>query len=185
MDPALEHKRPKGKKRRRHDLITNQLQLYSQLKSRDLQGVLVDTAVWICAEDNEVHVLDCLCLGNLDGGPGMAEYVADILLPCRGSTVPSRKAVRLSLDEAFFMTYALKILKVYDIVDGKAQVFDVVALWRRLLSARADFVTLYPVYHHFRSKVFFNLTIIILKSESSTCIYQNIKILFVFSIKKL
>jgi len=152
MDPALEQRRPKGKKRHRRDIITNHLQLYAELKPRELQGVLLDAAVWVCAEDDVVHSLDCLCLGNLDGGTATADHVRDVL-NAAGTSVPGDKAVRLSLDEAFFMVYALGILVVHDVIDNCAVKLDCDGLWQRLQRARPDFVTLYIAYHHFRSKV--------------------------------
>lgn len=151
MDPILEQKKPKGKKKRRRDINTKHLELYEELQSEQLRGILLDAAVWICAKDDIIHKLDCLCLGNLDGGTGTAEYVRD-LLEAAGVTVPGVKAVRLSLDEAFFMTYALECLSVYEIIQGAAMELDIVALWCRLRDARPDFLTLYLAYHHFRSK---------------------------------
>ena len=151
MDPLLEQKRPKGKKRTRRDLITQHLRLYSELKTRNLHGILLDAAVWICTENDVVHKLDCLCLGNLDGGAGTADHVRDLLLAA-GISVPGVKAVRLSIDEAFFMSYALGVLIVHDVVDGAAVALDNDALWCRLQIARPDFIILYLAYHHFRSK---------------------------------
>jgi tRNA-intron lyase len=153
MDPILQTKKTKGKKRHRKDIITQHLQLYEHLKTRDLRGVLLDAAVWICAEDDVVHKLDCLCLGNLDGGAETAEHVRKLLQAGAGETdVPGLKAVRLSLDEAFFMAYGLGCLKVHDVVDSAAVKLDIHVLWQRLQVARSDFLMLYLAYHHFRSK---------------------------------
>jgi tRNA-intron lyase len=151
MDPILQPKRAKGKKRHRKDIITQHLQLYEHLQSRNLHGVLLDAAVWVCAEDDIVHKLDCLCLGNLDGGPETANHVRE-LLRAAGVDVLGLKAVRLSLDEAFFMAYGLDCLQMHDVVDGAAVKLDIDALWRRLQAARTDFLMLYLAYHHFRSK---------------------------------
>lgn len=151
MDPILEQRKPKGKKKRRRDINTRHLQLYEELQSEHLRGILLDSAVWICAKDDVIHKLDCLCLGNLDGGNGTADYVRD-LLKAAGVTVPGNKAVRLSLDEAFFMAYSLNCLSVYEVIDGAATALDTDGLWCRLCDARFDFLTLYLAYHHFRSK---------------------------------
>ena len=150
MDPALQLKKAKRKKGRT-DIITKHLQLYDELKSRNLQAVLLDAAVWICAEDDVVHKLDCLCLGNLDGGTGTAAHVS-ALLSALGKPVSGVKCVRFSIDEAFFMSYALNCLVVHDEVDGAAIELDTDALWLRLQKSRPDFLTLYLAYHHFRSK---------------------------------
>lgn len=163
MDPAVEERKPKGKKRPRRDIITRHLDLYGDLKARNLHGVLIDSAVWICAQDDVVHALDCLCLGNLDGGAVMADHVRCLLLSSRDpKKVAGAKAVRLSLDEAFFMAFALQALTVHTTVegqDGGVAALDTDALWRRSQSARQDFVTLYLAYHHFRSKVGLTSTI--------------------------
>jgi hypothetical protein len=66
----------------------------------------------LCVDDDTVHKLDALCFGNLDGGGGTAEHVA-ALLTAAGAPVSGSKAVRLSLDEAFFMAYALEMLTVF------------------------------------------------------------------------
>lgn len=152
MNIALEQRRPKGKKRRRHDIITSQLQLYKDIKRTNLQGVLLDAAVWLCAEDDTVQKLDYLCLGNLDGGSSTAVHVHG-LLTAAGNKSLGTKAVRLSIDEAFFMAYALNALQVYDVIDGAAVCLNTGQLWQRLQQVRQDFVTLYLAYHHFRSKV--------------------------------
>ena len=151
MDPILQTKKAKGKKRHRRDIITQHLQLYEELKTRELHGILLDAAIWICAEDDVVHKLDCLCLGNLDGGSETAEYVKSLLAAAK-TDVCGLKAVRLSLDEAFFMAYGLGCLQIHDVVDDVAVKLDIDALWRRLQVARPDFLMLYLAYHHFRSK---------------------------------
>jgi hypothetical protein len=157
MDPAAEVRKPKGKKRRRGDIKTRHLDLYGDLKARNLHGVLIDSAVWMCAEDDVVHALDCLCLGNLDGGTAMADHVRCLLLASRHpQQIPGAKAVRLSLDEAFFMAFALQALTVHATIEGQGDAvtaLDTDVLWKRCRSARQDFVTLYLAYHHFRSKV--------------------------------
>jgi tRNA-intron lyase len=151
LDPALEQRRPKGKKRWRRDIITDHLQLFAKLRPRNLQAVLIDAAVWMATEDDVVHMLDCLCLGNLDGGTGTADHVRRLLLAA-GVEVPGDKAVRLSIDEAFFMAYALEALTVHEEAGGAAAPLGVDALWRRAQASRPDFLMLYLAYHHFRSK---------------------------------
>lgn len=88
------------------------MQVIGQVKLRDLQAVLLDAAVWLCVDDDTVHKLDALCFGNLDGGGGTAEHVA-ALLSAAGAPVSGSKAVRLSLDEAFFMAYVLEMVTVF------------------------------------------------------------------------
>lgn len=141
----------KMKRWRRRDLNTNLLQVCRELRPRRLQGLLLDAAVWLCCDDEVVHSLDTLCFGNLDGGAGTAAHVRG-LLEAAGAPVSGDKAVRLSLDEAFFMAYALELLTVHDLRGGAAVPLDTSALWRRLLQLRRDFFLLYLAYHHFRSK---------------------------------
>lgn len=85
-----------------------------ELRPRSLQALLLDAAAWLCCDDDTVHKLDTLCFGNLDGGAGTAAYVRQ-LLEAAGRPVHGDKAVRLSLDEAFFMAYALGILTVHEL----------------------------------------------------------------------
>lgn len=85
-----------------------------ELRPRDLQALLLDAAVWLCCDDDVVYKLDTLCFGNLDGGAGTAAYVRQHL-EAAGRPVQGDKAVRLSLDEAFFMAFALGILTVHEL----------------------------------------------------------------------
>lgn len=76
----------------------------------ELHGLLRDSAVWMALDHDTVFKLDTLCFGNLDGGAGTAAGVQRRLGAdrCRGL-----KAVRLALDEAFFMAHALGVLHVH------------------------------------------------------------------------
>lgn len=147
-------RRPKHKKRRRLDIQTDKLQIYEDLQTASLYGMLIDSAVWVCTSAEIVAKLDSACFGNLDGGLGTAQHIKKLLdqvdVPSEGN-----KAVRLSLDEAFFMHYALRALTVFELrPQGEAALaLDTPTLWRRLQEARSDFTILYMCYHHFRSKV--------------------------------
>lgn len=98
-------------------------QVYSELKPRNLQALILDAAVWMCCDEEVVHKLDTVCFGNVDGGSGTAAYVRE-RLEAAGQQIQGSKAVRLSVDEAFFMAYALEILAVHDLVDGAAVAMD-------------------------------------------------------------
>lgn len=54
-------------------------QVVGQLKPHNLQGLLLGTAVWLACDGTAVYLLDTLCLGNLDGGEGTAQGVAQQL----------------------------------------------------------------------------------------------------------
>ena len=153
-DPLLAEKRSKGKKRWRTDIITKHLSLYEELQASSLSGCLLNTAVYIAVDDAIVHKLDCLCLGNLDGGSSTADYCNRLLQAAGVANANGPKAVRLSIDEAFFMHYALNCLTVYNVaIDGKTAVkLGTDELWCTLRAARPDFLLLYIAYHHFRSK---------------------------------
>lgn len=145
-------RRPRHKKRRRHDIQTDKLLVYSELKSKGLYGVIIDAAVWVCTSHAVVKKLDHACLGNLDGGHAMTAYMNESLQ----SIVESEKGdktVRLSLDEAFFMHYALGALTlVVTSHDQPPRILETSEIWQRMCASRHDFPLLYVCYHHFRSK---------------------------------
>ncbi|KAI7836749.1 hypothetical protein COHA_009387 [Chlorella ohadii] len=114
LGPERPREQRKMKRWRRRDLNTNLLEVCRELRPRDLQALLLDAAVWLCCDDEVVYKLDTLCFGNLDGGAGTAAYVRQHL-EAAGRPVQGDKAVRLSLDEAFFMAYALGILTVHEL----------------------------------------------------------------------
>jgi hypothetical protein len=118
MEPIIEQRRSK-KKKWAPPLNTNQLQMAEQLKARRLGGLILGSAVWLCVDAEVVHVFDCMCIGNLDGGVGTAAHVRQ-RLEATGRTVEGNMSVRLSVEEAFFMAYALGNLTVFDEQDGKA-----------------------------------------------------------------
>lgn len=153
VDPAAAHPKPKHKKkRRRNDVRVSHIQLFQHLQANKLRGVLLDAAVWVCVGDDTVHKLDCLCLGNLDGGAGTAAHVASLL----GQDSTTTKAVRLSPEEAFFMAHALQCLDVSEVsAAGETSavvLLDLTQLWCRLQQVKSDFLVQYLGYHHFRSK---------------------------------
>lgn len=139
-------RRPRHKKRRRHDIQTDRLRIYSELQSEELKGLIIDSAVWVCVRHDVVKKLDHACLGNLDGGNQMTVYINETL----NSNIHG-KTVRLSLDEAFFMHYALGALSLFDHKENQTPL-NTSEVWQRMCSARADFPLLYICYHHFRSK---------------------------------
>lgn len=160
MDPAAIIRRAKTKKRKRHDIETDHLKLYSHLRNENLHALLIDTAVWLCVDQRTTHVLDCLCLGNLDGGPAMARHVASLLQGASPDVSPEScceggRSVRLSLEEAFFLQFALRVLKTFEAEEqhSPAASLEDEALWERCRARRQDFGLLYAAYHHFRSKV--------------------------------
>lgn len=85
-----------------------------ELRPLGLQALLMDAAVWLVADDDVAYKLDTLCFGNVDGGAGTAAAVRAALQAGGAPCQPGERAVRLSLDEAFFMAYALGILAVHE-----------------------------------------------------------------------
>ena len=144
-------RRPRHKKRRRHDIQTDKLKIYTELKEIGLRGLLIDSAVWVSTSSCVVKKLDHACLGNLDGGHGMTAYINAKLKNL--DDFQGEKTVRLSLDEAFFIHYALGALDIY-VLDKEQGVLglDTKSAWKHMAMSRPDFPLLYLCYHHFRSK---------------------------------
>lgn len=89
-------------------------QVCRELRPRALQALLLDAAVWLVADEDVAYKLDTLCFGNMDGGAGTAAAVRAALEAGGAPCQPGGQAVRLSLDEAFFMAWALGILTVHE-----------------------------------------------------------------------
>lgn len=85
-------------------------QVLDQFAQGGLHGVVKSGAVWLCPGEGAIQRLDTLCFGNLDGGAGTGGEVRAALGPerCSGS-----QAVRLGLEEAFFLRHAVGVLCVY------------------------------------------------------------------------
>ena len=145
------------KKRGRTDIMNDKLRLYELLKNDNLHGVLVDAAVWVVCGDNAVRSLDYICLGNLDGGHQMTDHLKTALESLGVDCSATTATVRFSLDEAFFVHYALNALHLYEL-DYNADTPDAIvrldtgAAWKRFSEVRPDFRLLYATYHHFRGK---------------------------------
>lgn len=91
-------------------LHASQWQVLDSFAPGGLHGVLKDSAVWLCPGEEAIKKLDTLCFGNLDGGPGTG---AEITAALGSARCAGTQAVRLGLDEAFFLAYAVGLLKVY------------------------------------------------------------------------
>jgi len=166
MDPAHEQRRYKRKKHAKK-YVTDQLALARLIKQQNVQGLIIDTAVWICAEPSVINLMDEACFGHLDGGAGTARFVKEKLAAI-GVAVTGHHTIRLGLDEAFYMSYTLNNLTVFDLVPNNnsnntttlttssttsaAKQLDHTQLWQRCRSLRSDFLPMYLAYHHYRSK---------------------------------
>nr|CAD7440961.1 unnamed protein product [Timema bartmani] len=62
---------------------------------------------------------------------------------------PIREMLHLTLEEAFFLSYALGCLQVLDLFGNTLTVVDT---WGLFSESQKDFVQKYVAYHHFRSK---------------------------------
>nr|CAD7392357.1 unnamed protein product [Timema cristinae] len=62
---------------------------------------------------------------------------------------PVREMLHLTLEEAFFLSYALGCLQVLDLFGNTLTVVDT---WGLFSESQKDFVQKYVAYHHFRSK---------------------------------
>ncbi|KAG2485417.1 hypothetical protein HYH03_015800 [Edaphochlamys debaryana] len=91
--------------------------------------------------------------GRGRGGAGPLPY-CPAALGCR------LVAVRLTLEEAFFLHSVLGCLQVYELQPGAAvpatsddvRLLDTQGLWAALRRVRASFVTSYAAYHHLKAK---------------------------------
>ncbi|XP_054268385.1 uncharacterized protein LOC128990146 [Macrosteles quadrilineatus] len=61
----------------------------------------------------------------------------------------SAETLNLTLEEAFFLSYALGCLHVYDI---SGQLLKLNHLWQTFCETRSDFIEMYVSYHYFRAK---------------------------------
>lgn len=59
------------------------------------------------------------------------------------------ETLNLTLEEAFFLSYALGCLHV---IDTTGQTLTLQQLWQTYCEAKSDFIELYVVYHYFRAK---------------------------------
>ena len=90
-------------------------QVLDQFAQGGLHGVVKSSAVWLCPGEAAIQRLDTLCFGNLDGGAGTGGEVRAALGPERCS---GTQAVRLGLEEAFFLLHAVGVLRVYPAPEG-------------------------------------------------------------------
>ena len=114
------------------------------------------------ADDRISKLLNGVCLGTPAGGARAAAEVATAAAaagvpPTLAS--PPRVAVRLSLEEAFFLAYVLGTLVVVVAAtegsEGGATHtrLSIDGLWDAARAARPGFMASYVAYHHYRCKV--------------------------------
>lgn len=69
---------------------------------------------------------------------------------CFGSkiTFDDKMILRLSLEEGFFLIYAINCIEIYD----GSQKLSIEQCWKIFSNADPNFIKCYIIYHHFRSK---------------------------------
>eukprot|EP00798_Chlamydomonas_sp_ICE-L_P016382 gene16382-22583_t len=121
----------------------------------------------VSAPAAEVPVGDCTNLGSAStsNAPACATIAKPVSVSKEELQAPI--AVRLSLEETFFLKYVLDSLRVFVMPTGseqrsgtecdggrglKLQELDEQGLWEQCCSIRSSFVTNYVGYHHFKAK---------------------------------
>jgi tRNA splicing endonuclease len=139
------------------------LQILVELK---LVAVLDESgSLWTSVDGQTAHLMDRCCTGQKDGGPEAGTSIGAIIESFRGqegtmagtttsqaTSRDDRTAIRLSLEEGFFLKHALNALTVVTQTDGRAKELSEQELWERCRSIRGCFVTTYAGYHHLKSK---------------------------------
>lgn len=141
------------------------LQILIELK---LFAVLDESgSMWTSVDRRVAHLMDKCCTGQKDGGPEVAASIGTIIESFtskdKGEAASStasnalrptedRTAVRLSLEESFFLKHVLNALTVIHQSNGEVKELSEQDLWDRCRSIRSCFVTSYAGYHHLKSK---------------------------------
>ncbi|AEE78047.1 putative protein [Arabidopsis thaliana] len=107
-------------------------ELRSSLTQTEALGFLSSCNVLLSVESEEAELLDRCCFGRLVVG---AEK--------------DKRWIQLSFEEAFFLFYKLKCIKIC--LHGRS-LENEVDLWRSMSSFKQDFAILYKAYSHLRSK---------------------------------
>ncbi|KAK9818864.1 hypothetical protein WJX74_003111 [Apatococcus lobatus] len=117
-----------------------------------LEGSLQLGAVWLVVTPSEAKALRQCALGTIDGGPATAAHIlqdaAHSSHSVKDGLADGLSAARMSLEEAFFLAYALECLTVYQAAIKLSEQ----DLWTACCTAKASFPLAYAGFHHFRSK---------------------------------
>ncbi|XP_006160708.1 tRNA-splicing endonuclease subunit Sen2 [Tupaia chinensis] len=105
-----------------------------------------------CASEEPEHeyvlVEEEACDGSPDEDAPNEELVQKKRLVCRRNPYRIFEYLQLSLEEAFFLVYALGCLSIY----CEKEPLTIMDLWRAFPAAQPTFRTTYMAYHYFRSK---------------------------------
>ncbi|XP_069871691.1 tRNA-splicing endonuclease subunit Sen2-like [Dipodomys merriami] len=100
------------------------------------------------SEPEYVLVEEGVCDEQQEAGTPAEEWVHRQRLTCRRNPYRIFEYLQLSLEEAFFLAYALGCLSVH----YEEEPLTLVKLWRAFTAVQPTFRTTYMAYHHFRSK---------------------------------
>ena len=134
------------------------LQILAEMK---LVAVLDSSgSIWVSVSHRSAHLLDRCCTGQKDGGPETAFFIHAIIQSWTQSseqggdqeTIEEPIAIRLSLEESFFLKHVLNALTVIQVCDGVARELSDLEFWNKCRKIRTCFVTSYAGYHHLKSK---------------------------------
>mmetsp|Transcript_37140 Transcript_37140/g.88294 ORF Transcript_37140/g.88294 Transcript_37140/m.88294 type:complete len:267 (+) Transcript_37140:202-1002(+) len=159
------------RKRQKRKPRIDQQQVLETLRAAKLQAVVRGTAAWLAVSPAVQTSLDQAAFGVVDGGPGTALETRHLLeqaeLPqedaARNMESPAESnggsggavSVRLSLEEALYMSWMLEALQVCSAAGGAGVcALSPEGLWSLAVASSPDFPYRYAGYHHFRAKGF-------------------------------
>lgn len=108
------------------------IQLQSSLICSNSRGLLSDTNVLLKADTEQTELLNRACFGRP-----------------RVTAEKNEQWFQLCMEEAFYLQYSLKCIKVVDHNDTELNSDE---LWRHMTSRREDFPILFKAFSHLRSK---------------------------------
>ncbi|XDC85262.1 hypothetical protein R6Z07F_016435 [Ovis aries] len=96
------------------------------------------------------HVLveEAVCAGSESEAVQAGDVLPQKRLVCRRNPFRIFEYLQLSLEEAFFLVYALGCLSIY----YEKEPLTIMKLWNAFTTVQPTFRTTYMAYHHFRSK---------------------------------
>uniref|UniRef100_A0A5F9CV65 tRNA-intron lyase n=1 Tax=Oryctolagus cuniculus TaxID=9986 RepID=A0A5F9CV65_RABIT len=101
-----------------------------------------------CADQECVLVEEVVCDGSPREDAPAGELVQRRQLVCRRNPYRIFEYLQLSLEEAFFLVYALGCLSIY----YEKEPLTIMKLWEAFSAVQPTFRTTYLAYHYFRSK---------------------------------
>ncbi|KAG5035674.1 hypothetical protein AAZX31_04G172000 [Glycine max] len=139
MAPRWKGKDAKAKKDAQAEALKEPMskivsQIQSSLVQSDTRGFLSGSSVHLVVEAEQLHLLDKACFGS----------------PVR-TVEKDKPRFQLSFEEAFYLCYSLKCLKINNDSDDTSSQTDE-ELWHYMKSKKETFPCFYKAYSHLRMK---------------------------------